>query len=74
MGGATTLVEAARLGADVTGIDVDPLAVLIAREELSELGDPAAFRAAADDLLSYLRDCCSELYVNRPGFVGGGGY
>lgn len=62
MGGATTLVEAARLGADVTGIDVDPLAVLIAREELAELGDPDAFAGAANDLLSYLRARCSGLY------------
>lgn len=62
MGGATTLVEAARLGATVTGIDVDPLAVLIAREELAELGDPAAFAKAADALLAYMRDCCGDLY------------
>lgn len=62
MGGATTLVEAARLGADVTGIDVDPLAVLIAREELAEVGDPDAYRQAADQLLAYMRECCAELY------------
>jgi adenine-specific DNA methylase len=62
MGGATTLVEAARLGATVTGIDVDPLAVLIAREELAELGDREAFTQSADELLSYVRDCCGELY------------
>jgi putative DNA methylase len=66
MGGATTLVEAARLGADVTGIDVDPLAVLIAREELAKLGDPDAFRTAADELLAYMRDCCGELYGIQP--------
>lgn len=62
MGGATTLVEAARLGADVTGIDVDPLAVLIAREELSELGDSGAFREQANKLLAFVRDSCGGLY------------
>jgi putative DNA methylase len=63
MGGATTLVEAARLGADVTGIDVDPLAVLITREELSEAGDPRAFTQAADDLLAHVRSVCGQLYA-----------
>ncbi len=62
MGGATTLVEAARLGATVTGIDVDPVAVLIAREELAEVGDPTAFTKAAEDLLSYMRRRCGGLY------------
>lgn len=62
MGGATTLVEATRLGADVTGIDVDPLAVLIANEELTEVGDPEAFQEAAAALLAYLTDCCGEHY------------
>lgn len=69
MGGATTLVEAARLGATVTGIDVDPLAVLIAREELAELGDPAAFADAADELLAYMRESYGALYgieAHRP--------
>jgi putative DNA methylase len=62
MGGATTLVEAGRLGADVTGIDVDPLAVLIASEELTEIGDLQAFEQAAAALLAYLTECCGELY------------
>lgn len=67
MGGATTLVEAARLGATVTGIDVDPLAVLIAREELADVGDSAAFDKAAGELLAYMRECCGDLYGISPG-------
>jgi adenine-specific DNA methylase len=67
MGGATSLVEAARLGASVTGIDVDPLAVLIACEELSELGDPAVFANAAEELLDYMRGCCGQLYGVKEG-------
>jgi adenine-specific DNA methylase len=62
MGGATTLVEAARLGADVSGIDVDPLAVLIAGEELAEMGDPASFSMAAEELLTHMRASCGDLY------------
>lgn len=38
LGGGTTLVEAARLGADTMGTDVDPLAVMISEHQL----DPAA--------------------------------
>jgi len=62
MGGATTLVEAGRLGAVVTGIDVDPLAVLIGKEELSPLDSPETFAAAALKLIDHLRDTCGWLY------------
>lgn len=61
MGGATTLVEASRLGADVTGIDVDPLAVRVARVELSSL-DHDAYVAAASQLLEHLREAHDALY------------
>jgi ribosomal protein L11 methylase PrmA len=44
-GGGTTLVEGARLGAAVTGTDVDPLAVRIARDELSVASDAAVPQA-----------------------------
>jgi adenine-specific DNA methylase len=61
MGGATTLVEASRLGADVTGIDVDPLAVRVARVELSRL-DREAFEAQAAELLEDLREAHGNLF------------
>ena len=38
VGGGTSLVEAARLGADVVGYDVEPLAAWITRSELSAFG------------------------------------
>lgn len=44
VGGGTTLVEAARLGAIPSGTDVDPLAVMISRHEL----DPPEPRQVAD--------------------------
>jgi putative DNA methylase len=53
MGGATTIVEASRLGASVTGIDVDPLAVRIARQELAGV-DVGRLRTVRDELLEHL--------------------
>jgi len=61
MGGATTLVEASRLGADVAGIDVDPLAVRVTRVELQRL-DSAAFTTESEALLIYLRERHGGLY------------
>lgn len=61
MGGATTLVEASRLGANVSGIDVDPLAVRIAGAELEGLDAPS-FEEHATALLDHLRRAHSDLY------------
>lgn len=36
MGGGTTVVEALKLGAKVTGVDIDPVAWLVVRSEVSE--------------------------------------
>jgi putative DNA methylase len=70
MGGATTLVEAGRLGAAVTGIDVDPLAVLIAREELSPAEAPEIYSVAARDLIEHLRRACGGMYsANEDGAI-----
>jgi putative DNA methylase len=64
LGGATSLVEGARLGAKVTGVDVDPLAVRIAMEEL---GEPslAALREAARQLLQHLSRTLGCLYPSH---------
>lgn len=66
IGGGSTLVEAARLGAEVSGSDVDPLAVTIVRYEL----DPApaeAIREAGERLIAHLRATCGDLYPSRHG-------
>ncbi len=47
MGGGTTLHEALRLGADVVGVDIDPIPVLQARATLSPLSLPALEEAFA---------------------------
>lgn len=66
MGGATSLVEASRLGADVTGIDVDPLAVRTARVELHAL-DVETFSGEAEAMLADLRKDHSDLYPGAEG-------
>ncbi len=58
-GGGTTLVEAARLGARVTGIDVDPLAVRIVRDHLAE---PSDRPDQDEELLAHLQSRLSALY------------
>ena len=60
-GGGSTLVEAARLGADVVGGDIDPLAVEIIQAELSP-PDAAAVRTAGKKLLHELGKSLGYLY------------
>jgi len=61
IGGGSTLVEAARLGADVSGYDVDPLAVEIVRYELRP-APATAIREAGRHLLEHVRGMCGHLY------------
>ena len=66
MGGATSLVEASRLGADIVGIDVDPLAVRTARVELQTV-DLESFSSEAEEMLADLRDNLAHLYPRGDG-------
>src|SRR5690606_26121506 len=54
MGGGTPLIEANRLGCDVAGFDINPMAAWIVREEIEHL-DIDAYRKAAGQLLKELR-------------------
>lgn len=66
MGGGSTLIEAARLGASVSGTDVDATAHLIVSHSLL----PASADAVDDagrELLAFLRSHFGELYPNRDG-------
>ncbi len=57
VGGGTSLVEAARLGADVVGYDVEPLAAWITTRELAAFGKPvdwAPLQVALEKLESRL--------------------
>lgn len=71
MGGGTPLLEANRVGCDVLGFDINPMAAWIVKEEIDHL-DLAEYRRAADALLQslhrelgagYLTDC--PLYGDR---------
>jgi adenine-specific DNA methylase len=53
MGGGTPLIEANRVGCDVLGFDINPMATWIVREEIEHL-DIGAYRTAADQLLASL--------------------
>ena len=66
MGGGTTLIEASRLGAEVSGSDVDPTAQLIVAHSLNP-AEAAEIRDIGDELLSFLRKHFSTLYPNDTG-------
>ena len=53
MGGGTPLIEANRVGCDVVGFDINPMAAWIVREEIEHL-DLNAYRQAAGCLLTHL--------------------
>ncbi len=62
MGGGTPVIEANRLGCDVTGLDINPMAYWIVREEIEELSIPA-YRESADALMNDLADIVGDLYT-----------
>src|SRR3972149_10861266 len=53
MGGGTPLLEANRIGCDVIGYDINPMAYWIVRQEIEHL-DLQAYRKSADDLIKGL--------------------
>lgn len=61
VGGGTTVIEAARLGAIPSGTDVDPLAVEIVRHELRR-PDARTVRRAGDRLLAFLEERVGDLF------------
>jgi len=64
MGGGTPLLEANRLGCDVVGYDVNPMAYWIVREEIRSL-DLDDYAEAAGQLRRYLLGEIGELYRTR---------
>ena len=64
MGGGTTLLEAARLGADLIGADIDPVAIAIGEHQLNP---PAVedVQAAGARLLADLRERLGHLWPNE---------
>jgi adenine-specific DNA methylase len=64
MGGGTPLFEANRLGCDVLGYDINPMAYWIVRQEIEWL-DLAAYQAAAGKLVTALERKIGHLYRTR---------
>lgn len=61
MGGGTPLIEANRVGCDVTGFDINPMAWWIVREEIEHL-DIAVYERAVSELIAALRSEVGSLY------------
>ena len=67
MGGGTTLVEGARLGYDVTGNDLNPVAWFVVRNELA-FSDPEQVRAGFDEIEREVKPIIHPFHVtNCPG-------
>ena len=64
MGGGTPLMEANRVGCDVIGFDINPMAYWIVRQEIEHL-DLRKYRAAADRLRVELETQVGHLYRTR---------
>jgi adenine-specific DNA methylase len=61
MGGGTPLIEANRVGCDVEGFDINPMASWIVREEIEHL-DVDAYNEVASALLTKLRGEIDAMY------------
>jgi len=61
MGGGTTLVEANRLGCDIVGYDINPMAYWIVRQEIDYL-ELDAYKKAANELLEELESEVGSFY------------
>lgn len=62
MGGGTPLIEANRVGCDVMGFDINPMAAWIVREEIQHI-DVEAYRKEAGRLVEKLRSEIGALYL-----------
>lgn len=61
MGGGTPLLEANRMGCNVIGMDINPMAAWVVHEEIDSI-DLKAYGKNAEDLLDYLSSEIGRLY------------
>ncbi|HNQ34406.1 MAG TPA: hypothetical protein PKJ93_11600, partial [Methanoculleus sp.] len=61
MGGGTPLLEANRVGCDIVGFDINPMATWIVREEIEHL-DLQEYRREAERVITSLEQEIGELY------------
>ena len=66
MGGGTTLIEASRLGAAVSGTDIDPTAAMIVSHNLESAPESEVIEVG-DALMDFLRNQFSALYPDDDG-------
>jgi adenine-specific DNA methylase len=64
MGGGTPLIEANRVGCDVTGFDINPMAYWIVKQEIEHL-NLDAYQAAASGLRSELESHIGHFYRTK---------
>src|SRR6266581_2752318 len=64
MGGGTPLLEANRIGCNVIGLDINPMAAWIVGEEISAL-DLNAYLKESESLLAHLALILGDLYRTR---------
>ncbi len=64
MGGGTPLIEANRLGCDVTGCDINPMAWWIVRQEIESI-DLHAYAEEATRIHAFLESAVGDLYRTR---------
>src|ERR1039458_2909842 len=69
MGGGTPLLEANRIGCNVIGTDINPMAAWIVREEIDAL-DVKAYTTEAHDLLAHLSEEIGHFYKTRCPITG----
>jgi putative DNA methylase len=62
IGGGTPLIEANRVGCDVFGFDINPMATWIVQEEIRRIDLPA-YRRAAEDLVGSVSKNIDDLYL-----------
>jgi putative DNA methylase len=64
MGGGTPLIEANRVGCEIIGYDINPMAFWIVREEIENL-DVITYRKTANDLVFHLGNEIGHLYRTK---------
>jgi len=64
MGGGTPIIEANRIGCDVTGVDINPMSYWIVKQEIEHLDLPA-YAKAAESLRANLEKKVGHLYRTR---------
>lgn len=64
MGGGSPLLEANRIGCNVIGTDINPMATWVVREEIDAL-DLAAYEVASAELFQHLTKVLGHLYKTR---------